>query len=332
MKFGETFTEYLHGDQERLLHKFSHVEYKRLKKVLKSCRTCRTMGDSCSITSQEENNELSQCQWESCSLCDQMFFTELAKEASEIAGCFSSRVRHLLHLHVSTGLQRCMLRLKHCFAADQQTMIQQGRILLEYITMNAIAIQKILKKYDKVHSSVNGRNFKTILRAKRIELLQSPWLIELGAFYINSSGINDGESREFFRKFSCDLNGARPVMTLALSNSVKLEYSLTCSICLDVIFHPYALGCGHLFCKGCACSAASVLLFQGPKAADPDSKCPICRVVGVYGDSVHLAELDLLLKNRCKEYWKERLNAERAEVLKQSKQYWDSQTKFVLGY
>lgn len=35
---------------------------------------------------------------------------------------------------------------------------------------------------------------------------------------------------------------------------------------------------------------------------------------------------------RCKEYWKERLNAERAEMVKQSKQYWESQTRITLGY
>jgi len=29
-------------------------------------------------------------------------------------------------------------------------MVQEGRMLLNYVTMNAIAIRKILKKYDKV--------------------------------------------------------------------------------------------------------------------------------------------------------------------------------------
>jgi E3 ubiquitin-protein ligase BAH len=57
MKFGESFTEYLHGDQERFLEKCSHVEYKRLKKVLKSCRSCKAFGDSWN----------SECQCESCS-------------------------------------------------------------------------------------------------------------------------------------------------------------------------------------------------------------------------------------------------------------------------
>ncbi|XP_068635629.1 probable E3 ubiquitin-protein ligase BAH1-like isoform X1 [Aristolochia californica] len=340
MKFGETFTEYLHGEQERFLHKCSHVEYKRLKKVLKSCRNCRTIeSPSCVKTevlesnAEEEGKVISPCcQCASCPLCDQKFFSELMKEASEIAGCFRTRVRNLLQLHVSSGLRRYMWYLQHCFKDDQQAMMQKGRILMEYISMNAIAIRKILKKYDKVHSSVNGRNFKTKMRAQHIELLQSPWLIELGAFYLNSNGFDDSKSGEFSCHFSCELNESQSVMVLTLSDSVKLEYSLTCAICLDTVFNPYALGCGHLFCKACLCSSASILLFQGLKSAQPESKCPICRSTGVYGESVHMVELDSLLKNRCKDYWKERLQSERAEMVKQSKEYWESQTKIMIGY
>ncbi|XP_043707769.1 probable E3 ubiquitin-protein ligase BAH1-like 1 [Telopea speciosissima] len=335
MKFGETFTEYLHGEQERFLVKCSHVEYKRLKKVLKSCRSCRALQDSSDNegTHAEGNDAVAPlCQCESCSLCDQMFFSELMKEASEISGFFSSRVRRLLHLDLSRGLQKYVLQLSHCFRNDQHHMDQEVRMLINYVIMNAIAIQKILKKYDKVHSSINGRNFKTKLRAEHIELLQSPWLIELGAFYINSNGFDGGDSPEYFHQFSCDFTSTQPVLTLMLPNSMKLEYNLTCAICLDTLFNPYALSCGHLFCKACACSAASVMIFEGLKAAVPESKCPICREVGVYCNSVHMMELDLLLKNRCKEYWKERLHEERVEMVKQSKEYWDSQSQLFLGF
>ncbi|XP_074573319.1 putative E3 ubiquitin-protein ligase BAH1-like 1 [Curcuma longa] len=335
MKFGQTFTEYLHGEQEAFLNKFSHVEYKHLKKVLKSCRICRSLNDDggAYVSKQRDDNELptedDQC--DSCASCNQRFFTELTKEASEIAECFSSRVRRLLNLHISSGLYRCVWRLRHCFADDQQVMIQEGRILLDYVTMNAIAINKILKKYDKVHGSVDGRNFKTMMRAKQIELLQSPWLIELGAFYLNFSGSDMGEPGEFFNKFSCDLSDTQPVMTMSLLNSKQYEYSLICPICLDIVFNPYALGCGHLFCKGCACSAASVLLFQGLKEAPKSAKCPVCRAVGMYKDAVHMTELDLLLKNRCKKYWKERLRSERSEMVKQAKDYWERQTISAVG-
>lgn len=81
-----------------------------------------------------------------------MFFDELMKEASDIAGCFRARVKHLLHLHIAGGLQRYIVCLCRCFRGDQdQVMIQEGRMLIEYITMNAIAMRKILKKYDKVY-------------------------------------------------------------------------------------------------------------------------------------------------------------------------------------
>jgi len=47
----------------------------------------------------------------------------------------------------------------------------------------------------------------------------------------------------------------------------------------DTLFNPYALSCGHLFCKACACGAASVYIFQGVKSAPPEAKCPVCRAV-----------------------------------------------------
>lgn len=68
------------------------------------------------------------------------------------------------------------------------------------------------------------------MQAKRIEILQSPWLIELGAFYMN---VNEPEGPNLFSSsFSCDLNAAEPVITLMLPDSVKSEYNLKCAICL----------------------------------------------------------------------------------------------------
>jgi E3 ubiquitin-protein ligase BAH len=166
-----------------------------------------------------------------------MFFTELNKEASDIAGCFSSRVQRLLHLHVPSGLQRYIWRVRQCFIDDQQIMVQEGRMLVNYVTMNAIAIRKILKKYDKIHGSVSGRDFKSKMQNEHIELLQSPWLIELGAFHLNCDSLDIDQpvgffKNGFFKNFSCDLTGAQPVMTMAISETIKYEYSLNCPICL----------------------------------------------------------------------------------------------------
>lgn len=81
--------------------------------------------------------------------CDHRFFSELTKDASEILGCLRSRVRRLLHLHYANGLQGYIWRLWRCFS-NQGEMMQEGRLLIDYVLMNAIAIRKILKKYDKV--------------------------------------------------------------------------------------------------------------------------------------------------------------------------------------
>ncbi|XP_073276161.1 probable E3 ubiquitin-protein ligase BAH1-like [Primulina huaijiensis] len=331
MKFGEAFTEYLQAHQERFLEDCSHVEYKRLKKVLKSCRTCRDLKDSYEVNNGKGDALSRLCQCESCPVCDQKFFSELAKEASDIAGCFSSRVRHLLNLH-EHKIQRFITFVRQCFQSPQQATEQECRMLIEYVIMNALAIRKILKKYDKVHSSDNGRKFKSKMLSEHIEVLQSPWLIELGAFYINFSKSNGGRSDEPLNPFSCDLITTEPKMTLMLPDMVKLEYNLTCPICLELVFKPYALGCGHLFCKSCACSAASVMIFEGPKAACSGSKCPVCREVGVYCNAVHMIELSLLLKKQCKESWKERAAEERAEISRQTKMYWDVQSKYMIGY
>ena len=87
--------------------------------------------------------------------------------------------------------------------------------------------------YSKVHSSVNGSDFKRKMQAEHIELLQSPWLIELAAFYLNFNE-SDEDSCEISGQFSCDLRINEPVMTLNLPDSIsmKMEYNLTCSICL----------------------------------------------------------------------------------------------------
>lgn len=70
------------------------------------------------------------------------------------------------------------------------------------------------------------------MHAEHIELLHSPWLIELGAFYLNSSGLDGCELDGICGHFSCDLNITEAVMTLILPGSIKLDYSLTCAICL----------------------------------------------------------------------------------------------------
>jgi len=57
MKFGYTFKEYLQVEREWLLDEnCAHIEYNRLKNVLKSCKNCK------SNTSSHDKDQLCQCQ------------------------------------------------------------------------------------------------------------------------------------------------------------------------------------------------------------------------------------------------------------------------------
>ena len=96
--------------------------------------------------------------------------------------------------------------------------------------MNAIRIRNILKKYEKLHSSLNGQNFKTKLQVKHIELLKLPWLIELIVFQINTRDSEHRHIGEIFPECSCDFIGSDLVIKCSLHDSVKLEFKLTCPI------------------------------------------------------------------------------------------------------
>jgi E3 ubiquitin-protein ligase BAH len=98
----------------------------------------------------------------------------------------------------------------------------------------------------QIHGSVSGRDFKSKMQTEHIELLQSPWLIELGAFHLNCDSLDVDEpvgffKNGFFKNFSCDLAGTQPVMTMAISETIKYEYNLTCPICLVRCFSEVSL-------------------------------------------------------------------------------------------
>lgn len=69
-----------------------------------------------------------------------------------------------------------------------------------------------------------------------MEILQSPWLIELGAFCKNFNEPRGEISGGLHNPFSFDLTDSGPTMTLILPDNVKLEYNLTCAICLVRLF------------------------------------------------------------------------------------------------
>lgn len=83
-------------------------------------------------------------------VCDGTFFPFVLKEMSAIVGCFNQRAQKLLELHLASGFRKYLLWFKGKRDSDHAVLVQEGKELVNYALMNAIAVRKILKKYDKV--------------------------------------------------------------------------------------------------------------------------------------------------------------------------------------
>ncbi|XP_042516878.1 probable E3 ubiquitin-protein ligase BAH1-like 1 [Macadamia integrifolia] len=319
MKFCKTYQEYMQGQKQPL----PGVGLKKLKKILKHCRE--------EVQLQRHTNGVlnaSTCPHQ-CPVCDGTFFPSLLEEMSTVVGCFNKRAQKLLELHLASGFRKCFMWK----GRNHVALIQEGKDLVTYAMINAIAIRKILKKYDKIHYSKQGQAFKSQAQSMHIEILQSPWLCELMAFHIN---LRETKSKikavsGFFEGCSLVFNDGKPSLSCAIFDSVKLDIDLTCSVCLDTVFDPVSLTCGHIFCYMCACSAASVSIVDGLKSTDHKAKCPLCREARVFEGFVFLEELNILLSRSCHEYWEERLRTERRERMKQAKEHWESQCRAFVG-
>ncbi|XP_078436160.1 SPX (SYG1/Pho81/XPR1) domain-containing protein [Wolffia australiana] len=339
MKFGKRYQEYMQGQVE-----LPQVGIKRLKNMLKKCRKALPPEKN-SLNSCVQDASESRCCQQHCQVCDGTFFPALVSEMSAVSGCFNERARRLLELHLATGLKKYVNVLKRrMHISHHDNLMQEGKDLVNYAIIHSIAMRKLLKKYDKIHYSKKGQEFKSHAQEMQIEILQSPWLAELMAFYINErectakkKGMAATEAMAatavagLFRECSLEFNEGKPVLCCSLFDSMKLEVNLTCSICLDTVFDPVSLSCGHIFCYVCGCSAASTSIVDGLKAADSKARCPLCRQDGVYNKAVHLDELCILLKNSCPEYWKERQQSERAERVRLAKEHWESLCQAFTG-
>ncbi|KAM3371872.1 hypothetical protein ACQJBY_018989 [Aegilops geniculata] len=299
MKFTKRYETYMRGirtaEQE-----LPAVGLKRLKKMLKKCRSHRSPHHKtgASSPSSSDAGAAARCPGH-CSVCDGSFFPSLLDEMSAVVGCFNEKAKKLLELHLASGFKKYVMWFSNRCHRNHGQLIQQGKDLVTYAIINAVAMRKILKKYDKVHYSKQGQEFKAQAQSLHIEILQSPWLSELMAFYMNLRRSKNNEAAmELFGDCSLTFDDDQPTLSCNLFDSMRVDISLTCSICLDPMFDPVSLSCGHIFCYLCCCSAASVTIVDGLKSADHRSKCPLCRQAGVFPNAVHLDELNMLLSYR----------------------------------
>ncbi|KAK1398865.1 RING-type E3 ubiquitin transferase [Heracleum sosnowskyi] len=332
MKFCKRYEEYMQGQDHQ---KLPGVGFKKLKKILKKCR--KEDQQNHQFLSQNRSLDTSlhgsfTCP-DHCSVCDGTFFPSLLDEMSAVVGSFNERAQKLLELHLASGVSKCFIWFKYKIQGNDVALVQEGKDLVSYALINATAMRKILKKYDKVHYSNQGQVFKSQVQKMHIEILQSPWLCELMAFHINLRETKAKKSKgaAFFEGCSLVFDDGKPSLSCDLLDSVKMDIDLTCSICLDTVFDPVSLTCGHIFCYMCACKAASVTIIDGLIATGSKEKCALCREAGVYEGALHLEELNILLSRRCPEYREERLQCERSERTKQAKEHWESQCRLFIG-
>ncbi|CAN6206448.1 unnamed protein product [Urochloa humidicola] len=322
MKFAKKYATYMRGMEAEL----PAVGLKRLKKMLKKCRSDHGAAASPATT----EDAAGRCPGH-CSVCNGSFFPSLLNEMSAVVGCFNEKAKKLLELHLASGFKKYTIWFTKGDKSHGK-LIQQGKDLATYAIINAVAMRKILKKYDKIHYSKQGQEFKAQAQSLHIEILQSPWLCELMAFYMNlRRSKKNRAAMELFGDCSLIFDDDRPTLSCNLYDSMRVDISLTCSICLDTVFDPVSLSCGHIFCYLCCCSAASVTIVDGLKFADHKSKCPLCRQQGVFPDAVHLDELSVLLSHSCPEYWEMRMQSERVERVRLAKEHWESQCRAFLG-
>lgn len=326
MKFAKEYQRHMTGMEEEL----PALGLKRLKEMIKKCQAmpCSSprLGDAVAAGG-------SQCSGAShCYVCDESFFPSLTNELSAIVRCFNERAKRLLKLHLaSKGFKKHFMCFTNRSGRRHEALIRQGKELVTYAILNAVAMRKISKKYDKKCYSKQGQAFRTEARNLQIEILESPWLHELMAFYINLRR-NDNVAMELLGDLSLTFDDEdKPTLSCALFDSLRIDIDLTCSICLDTVFDAVSLSCGHIFCYLCSCAAASVTIIDGLESANRRSKCPLCRRTGVFPDAVRLNQLNILLRNSVPEYWQKRTQIERVERIRLAKEHWETQCRAFTG-
>ncbi|CAL9154426.1 unnamed protein product [Musa hybrid cultivar] len=227
MKFCKRYEDYMRGRREKEL---PALGLKQLKKILKRC------GREFQSQHQKQDDGGGSKFAGNCAVCDGTFFPSLHKEMSAVVVCFNQHAQKLLKLHLASGFRKLIMWLRGKSPKNDGALIQEGKDLVAYAIINSIAMRKILKKYDKVHCSKQGQAFRSKAPSMHIEILQSPWLCELMAFYINlrQSKLKNEAITELYNDCSltCDDDG-KPTLSCGLFDSMQIEIELTCSICLE---------------------------------------------------------------------------------------------------
>lgn len=293
------------------------------------------------------------------------FFHALLAEVERVSNQFQRAAAEVLRVHraqrsgwarfapsmVTRFRQRIRLNSsEYADASSPEAVAFHARVCLEYGRSSALALRRILQDHDEQIGNDHGSIVRDSLWRNRSGLasfLHSPLLTELDAVVHTFSSptrrrgglwtkaepqtadkqrtgiFGSGYGRQKRKRRNRQVH-PEPA-ALEVPHEPLDEPDLQCPVCLDTMFKPVALGCGHAFCQGCmlkavsnsrhgaaALSGLSVALSSVPKGA----KCPACRQVGVFGSATPLWELGEYVRERHPEYWATREEEEREEEAK----------------
>lgn len=150
----------------------------------------------------------------------------------------------------------------------------EAKECLHWIELNSTALRKILKKWDKTNHSTKGRNtLRKYWSDSKYQMLYSPLILELRAV---AGMLHGGEEGPHWEDDDLQFNAGvmagsdssdslgGPAVGEEASHSPDL---LKCSICLDTLYKPVGLACGHVFCRDCLLQTAGILK-EGATFAD----------------------------------------------------------------
>ncbi|CAD7701622.1 unnamed protein product [Ostreobium quekettii] len=241
------------------------------------------------------------------------FFDALEAEVARLNGQFQTCAKSIISAHHSlkhvfklwSPFNKKKVEISVCSGAEHtkvevktNTIAFYAGAYIKFAKDNAVAIRSMIDEHHKRYSGERGQDYLKELwqdQSGRASFLHSPLLAELAAvelaWTVSNSCASDSED---------------------CSNESKDgeadDSDLQCPICLDTLFKPIALACGHVFCQSClfeACGHGSQLgTAQAILSCIPSAtRCPECRSDNVVAGARQLKVLSTTLQQRFPEYW-----------------------------
>eukprot|EP00210_Caulerpa_lentillifera_P007556 g7216.t1 len=235
-------------------------------------------------------------------------FLKLAKVAVQEHEIQSRGDSLLAHLSRFVHGLSCALRPE-----DAKSAGVLAHVSVEYAVLNSIALRKILKKFDKCIASKSGSEFWKHLwsvQNRSVAFLHSPLLVKLKAI----------ESIEALPNTSTSQNDDENDNAMVLRPQCRfITVDINCQICLDVLYKPVALSCGHVYCLSCLLEGYGLQNYVGSHRAllsniPSMAACFQCRQRRVFRSAELIPELDHYCRLRNPEAWNERDLAEKQEL------------------